>query len=79
MCKACGYMVQSLLKLSGWLSTQLRLFVRVVAAGMDNPLVVRILSKIRSHGYAQQKIIYSPLFEQVLYPVSTTPIITKKN
>ncbi len=78
MFKACVNAVEELLKGSGRLSTVLPVFIRKRTLAMDNLALIRNLSKIHSHSSTQLKILSSPLFEQVLYPVSTAPITMKK-
>ena len=45
---------------------------------MDKSQVISILSKIISQTYTHSKSAISPLFEQLLYPVSKAPITMKK-
>ncbi len=77
MFKTCVKAVDYLSKGWGLVSTvNYRLAIKLFTA-MDNSQVVRNSSHIDTHRYAQAKTVISPLFEQVLYPVSTTPIIMK--
>lgn len=77
MFKTCVKAVDCLRKGWGLVSTvNHRLAIKLFTA-MDNSQVVRNSSNIDTHRYAQAKTVISPLFEQVLYPVSTTPIIMK--
>ena len=77
MFKTCVKAVDCLRKGWGLVSTvNYRLAIKLFTA-MDNSQVVRNSSQIDTHRYAQAKTVISPLFEQVLYPVSTTPIIMK--
>ena len=77
MFKTCVKAVNCLRKGWGLVSTvNQRLAIKLFTA-MDNSQVVRNSSNIDTHRYAQAKTVILPLFEQVLYPVSTTPIIMK--
>ena len=77
MFKTCVKAVDCLRKGWGLVSTvNPRLAIKLFTA-MDNSQVVRNSSNIDTHRYAQAKTVILPLFEQVLYPVSTTPIIMK--
>lgn len=78
MCKSCANPAKDLLKGRGRPSTAWCELLMDRFWTMDNSWVVRILSQTHSHDYTQLKRALLPLFEQVLYPVSTTPIITKK-
>ena len=77
MFKTCVKAVDCLRKGWGLVSTVNHSLVIKLFTAMDNSQVVRNSSQIDTHRYAQAKYIISPLFEQVLYPVSTTPIIMK--
>ena len=77
MFKTCVKAVDCLRKGWGLVSTVNRRFAIKLFTAMDNSQVVRNSSHIDTHRYAQAKTVISPLFEQVLYPVSTTPIIMK--
>ena len=77
MFKACVKAVDCLRKGWGLVSTVNNSLAIKLFTAMDNSQVVRNSSQIDTHHYAQAKIVISPLFEQVLYPVSTTPIIMK--
>lgn len=79
MCKSCGKPASKLLKLCANLSTiTMRIVARLMCA-MENHQLISKLSRTHSHGYPHAKLLLFPLFEQLLYPVSTTPIITKTN
>ena len=77
MFKTCVKAVDCLRKGWGLVSTVNRSLAIKLFTAMDNSQVVRNSSQIDTHRYTQAKIVISPLFEQVLYPVSTTPIIMK--
>lgn len=78
MCKGCGNAVQSLLKGRGVLPTLVPTGSTILAKPAHNPQVFHISSQIHSQNSPHPKTTTSPLFEQVFYPVSTEPIITKK-
>lgn len=75
MCKTCGIKVNSLLIGGGLIYTGLRNITTQHLEAMENCRVISFLSKIGSQTYTQLKQSFSPLFEQVFYPVSTEPII----
>lgn len=77
MFKTCVKAVDCLRKGWGLESTVNRRLAIKLFTAMDNSQVVRNSSNIDTHRYAQAKTVILPLFEQVLYPVSTTPIIMK--
>ena len=77
MFKTCVKAVDCLRKGWGLVSTVDRGLATKLFTTMDKSQVVRNSSQIDTHRYAQAKTVNSPLFEQVLYPVSTTPIIMK--
>ena len=77
MFKTCVKAVDCLRKGWGLVSTVNRRLAKKLFTAMDNSQVVRNSSNIDTHRYAQAKTVILPLFEQVLYPVSTTPIIMK--
>lgn len=77
MFKTCVKAVDCLRKGWGLVSTVNRRLAIKLFTTMDNSQVVRNSSNIDTHRYAQAKTVILPLFEQVLYPVSTTPIIMK--
>ena len=77
MFKTCVKAVDCLRKGWGLVSTVNRRLAIKLSTAMDNSQVVRNSSNIDTHRYAQAKTVILPLFEQVLYPVSTTPIIMK--
>ena len=77
MFKTCVKAVDCLRKGWGLVSTVDRGLATKLFTAMDNSQVVRNSSNIDTHRYAQAKTVILPLFEQVLYPVSTTPIIMK--
>ena len=77
MFKTCVKAVDCLRKGWGLVSTVDRGLATKLFTAMDNSQVVRNSSQIDTHRYAQAKTVILPLFEQVLYPVSTTPIIMK--
>lgn len=77
MFKTCVKAVDCLRKGWGLVSTVNRRLAIKLFTTMDNSQVVRNSSHIDTHRYAQAKTVILPLFEQVLYPVSTTPIIMK--
>ena len=77
MFKTCVKAVDCLRKGWGLVSTVDRDLATKLFTAMDNSQVVRNSSQIDTHRYAQAKTVILPLFEQVLYPVSTTPIIMK--
>lgn len=77
MFKTCVKAVDCLRKSWGLVSTENRSLVAKLFTTMDNSQVISNYSQIDTHRYAQAKTVISPLFEQVLYPVSTTPIIMK--
>ena len=77
MFKTCVKAVDCLRKGWGLVSTVNYRFAIKLFTAMDNSQVVRNSSNIDTHRYAQAKTVILPLFEQVLYPVSTTPIIMK--
>ena len=77
MFKTCVKAVDCLRKGWGLESTVNRRLAIKLFTAMDNSQVVRNSSQIDTHRYAQAKTVILPLFEQVLYPVSTTPIIMK--
>ena len=77
MFKTCVKAVDCLRKGWGLVSTVDRGLATKLFTAMDNSQVVRNSSQTDTHRYAQAKTVISPLFEQVLYPVSTTPIIMK--
>lgn len=79
MCNSCGNVVTS-----GWISvlnqsTGLFNKLSVLSLPMDKLGLMRFLSAGIARNYPQQISAISPLFEQLLYPVSTTPITMKKN
>ena len=77
MFKTCVKAVDCLRKGWGLVSTVNNSLAIKLFTAMDKSQVVRNSSQIDTHRYTQAKIVISPLFEQVLYPVSTTPIIMK--
>ena len=77
MFKTCVKAVDCLRKGWGLVSTVNNSLAIKLFTAMDNSQVVRNSSQIDTHRYAQAKTVILPLFEQVLYPVSTTPIIMK--
>ena len=77
MFKTCVKAVDCLRKGWGLVSTVNHSLAIKLFMAMDNSQVVRNSSQIDTHRYAQAKTVILPLFEQVLYPVSTTPIIMK--
>ena len=77
MYKTCVKAVDCLRKGWGLVSTVNRRLAIKLSTAMDNSQVVHNSSNIDTHRYAQAKTVILPLFEQVLYPVSTTPIIMK--
>ena len=77
MFKACVKAVDCLRKGWGLVSTENRSLVAKLFTTMDNSQFISNSSHTDTHRYAQAKTVISPLFEQVLYPVSTTPIIMK--
>ena len=77
MFKTCVKAVDCLRKGWGLVSTVNNSLAIKLFTAMDNSQVVRNSSNIDTHRYAQAKTVILPLFEQVLYPVSTTPIIMK--
>ena len=77
MFKTCVKAVDCLRKGWGLVSTVNRRLAIKLSTAMDNSQVVRNSSQIDTQRYAQAKTVILPLFEQVLYPVSTTPIIMK--
>ena len=77
MFKTCVKAVDCLRKGWGLVSTVNRGLATKLFTAMDNSQVVRNSSNIDTQRYAQAKTVILPLFEQVLYPVSTTPIIMK--
>lgn len=77
MFKTCVKAVDCLRKGWGLVSTVNHGLAIKLFTAMDNSQVVRNSSNIDTHRYAQAKTVILPLFEQVLYPVSTTPIIMK--
>ena len=77
MFKTCVKAVDCLRKGWGLVSTVNHSLAIKLFMAMDNSQVVRNSSNIDTHRYAQAKTVILPLFEQVLYPVSTTPIIMK--
>ena len=77
MFKTCVKAVDCLRKGWGLVSTVNRRLAIKLSTAMDNSQVVHNSSNIDTHRYAQAKTVILPLFEQVLYPVSTTPIIMK--
>ena len=77
MFKTCVKAVDCLRKGWGLVSTVNRRLAIKLFTAMDNSQVVRNSSQIDTQRYTQAETVISPLFEQVLYPVSTTPIIMK--
>ena len=77
MFKTCVKAVDCLRKGWGLVSTVNRRLAIKLFTAMDNSQVVRNSSNIDTHRYTQAETFISTLFEQVLYPVSTTPIIMK--
>ena len=77
MFKTCVKAVDCLRKGWGLVSTVNRRLAIKLSTAMDNSQVVRNSSQIDTQRYTQAETVISPLFEQVLYPVSTTPIIMK--
>ena len=78
MCKSCANHVHELFNGRGSSSTAIADMHDQASRSMDKPRLIRFLSQIATQAYAQLKTWFSPLFEQVFYPVSTAPIITKK-
>ena len=77
MFKTCVKAVDYLSKGWGLVSTVNYRFAIKLFTAMDNSQVVRNYSQIDTQHKKQTKTVILPLFEQVLYPVSTTPIIMK--
>ena len=77
MFKTCVKAVDCLRKGWGLVSTVNHSLAIKLFMAMDNSQVVRNSSQIDTQRYTQAETVISPLFEQVLYPVSTTPIIMK--
>lgn len=79
MCKTYGKPASKLLKWCAGISTEAVHKYHTYVAAMENHQLISNLSKIHSHSCPHPKSLISSLFEQLLYPESTAPIITKTN
>lgn len=77
MFKTCAQTVEGMFK--GWARSSTFIGPNITSpqSPMEKSRLISNLSQTHSHRYTQVKSFISPLFEQVFYPVSTTPIITK--
>lgn len=74
MFKTCGNIVFSLLKCCEVFSTRQAYNIIGLLNYVNNHQFFNKPSITNQQSYPHQKITNSPLFEQVFYPVSTTPI-----
>ena len=77
MCKTCGLLVEYVLKACGSLSTWLSSKSAASPHTMDNSRVIGSSSHIHAQSFTQLFLAILPLFEHILYPVSTAPITMK--